>query len=290
MHLNYDNYKRGASYTPSRNDEYTVHDLTKTSLSGSHTSGKITHKVANSSAGFAHKVRTILQIRARDKYSYAQKRGKLNSSSLHRIVVPNAPGYADRVFKRREVNNVLDAAVTLVVDQSGSMAGEKYYNAGAAAAMLSDTIANTLHIPVEIVSFTSMRDNVLYVHRTFKDKLVPRDKLIARLGYSAEQGMDGNADGDAIMWAFDRLVKRPEKRKLVVVFSDGSPSGCGGRGDIVEYTRQVVKGIENESPVDIVGIGIMDRNVELFYKENYVIDDSSQLETALLSLIENKLK
>jgi cobalamin biosynthesis protein CobT len=101
--------------------------------------------------------------------------------------------------------------------------------------------------------------------------------------------MASNPDGDAIMWVFDRLMKRPEKRKLIIVCSDGAPSG-GGRGDEYSYTRKVVKAIEQESPVDIVGIGIMDTNVARIYKENYTIDKASELERALLSVIENKLK
>ncbi len=72
------------------------------------------------------------------------------------------------------------------------------------------------------------------------------------------------------------------------MFSDGQPTD--GNGDPVYYLTKVVKGIEQESPIDIVGIGIMDKNVRRFYKEHYIINQIGELEHALLATIERKLK
>jgi cobalamin biosynthesis protein CobT len=113
--------------------------------------------------------------------------------------------------------------------------------------------------------------------------------LTRRFNKAAEYGMSSNGDGEAILWAFDRIIQRKEKRKLIVVFSDGSPA-YGQRGDDMYYAKKVVHDIEKDSPVDIVGIGIMDRNVELIYKEHQVIKKAHELEGVLLALIENKLK
>lgn len=291
--LDYSKYKHTNHYTPATERDYRVHDHTTLPLRPcSHRERDINDALRHTSDQFAARVRTLLQIRSRSRYQYGTKTGKLHGSALHRIMV-DAPGYSDHLFKRKIDTNILNSAVSLVIDQSGSMSGDKYSHAAAAAAMLSDTIGNVLHIPVEVVSFTdygqASRGNLchMHIHRKFDDKRVAKDVLVKRFATSAQE-MSGNADGDAIMWAFDRLIKRKEPRKLMVVFSDGQPAG-GGRGDINWYTKHVIENIEQKSPVQIYGIGICDRSVKHFYKEHQVINRASELETTLLSLIERKL-
>lgn len=293
-HIDYSNYQGNGAYQPATKNDYSVNDYSKTPPKNEgYATASIKSTLACQSTGFANRIRTILQIRDRDRFSYGTKSGKLHNPNLHRVMMKDATGYNQRVFKKKHVNNVLDAAVTLLVDQSGSMSGGKYDHAAAAAAMLNETIGNTLHIPVEVISFTNSMCgggrwmNDMYIHRSFTDKRVPNDNLIQRMGASSFD-MNSNSDGDAIMFAFDRLIRRPEKRKLLVVFSDGSPAG--GNGDINAYTKRVVKAIETDSPVDIVGIGIMDANVKRIYKECQVIHEVSELEKALLNVVENKLK
>lgn len=284
-----------AQYTPPRIDQYKVTDFTggKERLQSHEAyNTMIGDALRQASAGFAHQIRTVLQVRARDRYHYGQKRGKLNTHQLHRITTC-VPGYSERVFKRKEDNNVLDAAVTLLIDHSGSMSGEKFSHAAAAAIMLNDTIANTLHIPTEILGFTNggrAYGTEMSIYRTFKDRLVSKDDLKKRFCHSGHN-MSSNLDGEAIIWSFDRIMKRPEKRKLIIVFSDGQPAGSGiNPGDICWYTRKVISEIETLSPVDIVGVGIMHDGVEEFYKEHTVIRNVNELERGLLNLIENKLK
>lgn len=285
-----DDYKGTENYTPATPDRYRLYNYTK---EPAYTKGYYTSVIdalQHTSPAFAHKVRSILQVRARDRYHYGLKQGKLNVGSMHRIVVKDAPGYNQRVFKKREVNDVLDAAVTLLVDQSGSMGGSKFIHAAAAATMLNNIVANILHIPVEIVSFSTegYRTSAMFLHRTFNDKLVPNENLAGRFAKAANSGMSGNADGDAVMWVFDRLMQRPEKRKLLIVFSDGQPTG--GDGDPDWYLKHVVSQIEQHSPVSIVGIGLQNRAVQRYYKEHQVITNVSHLEEALLNVIEGKLK
>lgn len=290
-HVDYSTYKVGGHYTPATIDQYHVVDYTKEEarICNSHHKERIECDVNNASHGFANRVRTLLQIRAKDTFRYGLKRGKLNTSSLYRVTMTEARGFNERVFKQKQESNVLDCAASILIDQSGSMSGSKYHHAACAGVMLSDVIGNTLHIPTEIMGFTTHRNCAMYIHRTFNDRLVSKHTLTQRFA-TAGDDMSGNPDGDAIMFAFDRLMARKEKRKLLIVCSDGSPSGGGTGGDIVAYTKKVVQSIEKESPVDIVGIGIMDDNVAMFYKEHYVIKNSNELETALLKVIDGKLK
>ncbi len=291
----YRTYTPGRGYEPAQAEHYRVNNYADGSTPCSSVGGDWIHKtVTKVGEGFAQRVRRILQIRDRVRWQPGQKKGRLNQSSLHRLAVKDAPGYAERVFRKRTDTDVLDAAVTLLIDQSGSMGrgeGSKSAYAFAAAVMLNDVIGNTLHIPVEVVSFTAnYRDVPMYVHRQHSDKLVPTDVLEARMS-AATRNMSGNADGDSIMWAFDRLLKQRAKRKLLVVFSDGQPAGpYRDAGDCCAYTREVIQRIERESPVDIIGFGIMHDGVEEYYTQHKVITDTRELEHALLNLIENKLK
>lgn len=291
------------TYTPCKKEDYKVHKRGAVSSRWARDGSEILSGMINilrkTNPNFAHKVRTILQVRAKDRMQYGMKRGHLNQGALHRLSVDN-PHYAERVFKKKIVNDVLDSCVFLLVDQSGSMGGHgnsKFAHAAVAAAMMSEVIGNVLHIPTYVASFTDFDSCPsgngelmnIYVHREWSDKLLPNDRLLQSFATASTAGMGNNADGDAIMWAYDQIIRQRQKRKLIIVFSDGSPAG-GGRGDEAWYTKHVVEGIEKQSPVDIVGIGIQDRNVKYIYKEHHVIDNLNKLEEALLDTIEGKLK
>jgi cobalamin biosynthesis protein CobT len=96
-----------------------------------------------------------------------------------------------------------------------------------------------------------------------------------------------NDDGAAIMWAHSRLIRNKAKRKIMIVLSDGSPA-CQ-QADAMPFTQKVVKEIEQKSPVELYGIGIMDDNVRRIYRDWKVIRDASELETALLSVVKDKI-
>lgn len=105
-----------------------------------------------SQENFAQQVRRLIQIRAKAQRVYGVKKGKLDQSRLSRICF-NAPGFNERVFKNKIENKILDAAITVLVDMSGSMSGTKAYYA-LASTLLVNEVCSTLNIPVEIVGFT----------------------------------------------------------------------------------------------------------------------------------------
>lgn len=241
-----------------------------------------------SSAGFANKVRRLLQIRSKGKNEYGTKRGSLHPSNLYRAVLKNAPGYNERVFKRHITAETLDTSVTVLVDISGSMSGHKVAHAILGAAQLSDAIGNALHIPVDILGFTELGiNNAMFVYRTFNDKFLSREKLIDRMLHSTNY-MQNNCDGDSVLYGYHRLKQQRSKRKLMIVLSDGSPAS-GKRGDVYAFTKATVQQIENSKSVDIVGVGIMDDNVKRIYKQHHVISSAEEIEKALLSIIERKV-
>lgn len=306
LHITYDTerLRSAGSYNPAMKEDYRVWPRGST-LRRQHCSRhdaewhltKMRVVMRRTNPNFAHKVRTILQVRAKDRVEYGKKQGKLHQGSLHRLTIKDAPHYAERVFKKRIINDVLDSCVFLLVDQSGSMGGDKFTHAAVAAAMMNEVIGNVLHIPVFVASFTDFNRSPtgngelsnIFIHREWKDQLLNNDKLLKSFANAANIGMSSNTDGDAIMWAYNKIAGQKQKRKLIIVFSDGSPAG-GGRGDVDWYTKHVIESIEKETPVNIVGIGLMDGSVKEFYKEHYVINKIDTLEEALLHTIEGKLK
>ena len=240
------------------------------------------------SDAFANKVRMLLQIRSRATYQYGTKSGNLHPSNLYRVVLKDAPGYNERVFKKRIVKDTLNTAVTVLVDISGSMSGSKFANAAQAAVQLSHTVGNTLHIPVEIVGFTEHEcRNAMFIYRKHDTKLLSSEELAKRM-YSSAKHMNQNCDGDSVMWGYNRLVHRKEKRKVLIVLSDGQPASSKG-GNIAGYTHDVAKEIEKGRHVELVGIGIMDSTVKKFYKDHAIITSANEIEHALLSVIDRKL-
>ena len=238
--------------------------------------------------GFADKVRRMLQIRTRDRFEYGVKRGKLDQSRLARITLKDAHGFNERVFKRKIVNDALDTAVTVLLDCSGSMGGTKWTHAVQAGVLLNHTIANALNIPLELLAFTdNEQGTVLYEIKPFHRLRTSDDEVLSRLA-KAGGFMSANADGEAILLAYDRLVRRREKRKLLIVVSDGEPAATRG-GDIGTFTKEVVKEIEQGKRVEIYGLGILSNSVRRYYTQNSVVSNAQDLEPALLQLIDKKL-
>ena len=239
-------------------------------------------------AGFTNRVRTQLQIATRSRWRFGQKTGHLHKGSLYKMTIPDAGSYGERVFKKKEVHDELDIAVCVVVDMSGSMrCGGKVTHALASAGILSDAIGNALHIPLEIFGFTESVVPIIYPMRSFSERNVGSDEVIRRVGGYVYDMMD-NTDGEAILYAYDKIRQRKEKRKLIITLSDGYPAGGGERGDIAGFTRTVVKEIE-KAPVEIAAIGIMDDSVKHFYKDHVVLQDAGKLEEALLSVVKSKI-
>lgn len=300
MSIDYSGHRGSKEYMPATKDEYMIGDFCRpnnttdrnyVTENGCQHSALAAYEGASkgvSNTGFASRVRTRLQIRSKDRFESGVKRGKLQGSLLHRVTVPNAHELNQRVFKRRIVNDTLDTAVIFLGDGSGSMGGKKYGHMMSTAVQFNEAVGNVINIPIEIHSFTDNGNPLMFVHRDFATRRLSADELVRRMAI-AGQFLAGNPDGDAIMWSYDRLRQRKEKRKLLIVASDGQPA-CSKSGDIDWYTKEVVRKIEDSKSIQIVGIGIMDKNVQRIYKENYVINDAAELDQALLALIDKKVR
>lgn len=287
LEINYDGWVEGryARFSPDYNP--TVYDF----VNGSGTSNHSTEYVEevqgmHVSRGMANQIRKLLQVKSQSVKIYGQKQGRIANKSIHRVTMKGTGEYQRKVFRKTIENNILDTAVTILADFSGSMGGEKQEHSMASCLLLNDTLAK-IGIPVEILGFTeSWSDkSQMYVFKTHK-KPVSRDKLLESMGRASAHNMGGNADGEAVLWAYDRLRRQENKRKILIVLSDGEPA-CGRSGDIYGFTKEVVKKIETDKQAEIYGIGIMSRTVRNIYSHHQVINSADELETALLSVIKN---
>ena len=245
-----------------------------------------------SQENFAQQVRRLIQIKAKVQRQYGVKKGKLDQSRLSRICF-KAPGFSERIFKNKIENKVLDAAITVLVDMSGSMSGEKVQYA-LASTLLVNEVCSTLNIPVEILGFTDCRDKhgdhqpAMIIYKSFQDFKVSDDHLKEYFGRSSRY-MSGNPDGENILWAHDRLIKRKERKRVMIVMSDGSPAASKSSSGLGQFTDKVIKEIERSKVVDIYGLGLCSNSVESYYTANSVVDNPADIPSKLIELIERKI-
>lgn len=292
------------SYTPDPMSELLIEDFPARKFSNldpnsidHHTVGFINKHIKNA-GGMANKLRTKLQILSRSRTKYGTKSGKLHANALHRICIPDGGEYSERIFKRKENALDLDVAVTVLMDMSGSMFGCKYEHAALATTLLNESLGTVLRVPLELLGFTesyvSDKRSGGYVYKTHMVVLknfnnpMPRQQLVNALG-ACEKILCENTDGEAILFAHDRLLRQRAKRKVLFVLSDGAPCGGRAKGSISTFTSHVIEHIQQRSPVEIYGIGLLDDSVTLYYKENAIINNVNEIESKLVSVITKKV-
>lgn len=239
--------------------------------------------------GFGNKLRRFLQVKSQARYVGGAKSGRIHKKNAYRIGVPQVGSgeWNRRVFRDKQTTDILDIAVTVLTDFSGSMSGRKLNNAIDSTMLLNSSIARSLHIPTQILAFTEEScSTFIGIVKGFDDRLSDeeiKDNMIKSAAF-----MSGNADGDAILWAYENTKYRKEKRKMMIVLSDGSPAGCRS-GGLNTYTRQVIKAIEEEGIVEIIGLGIMHQGVKSLYSETAIISRPDELEETLLNIVKNHI-
>jgi hypothetical protein len=301
QHINYDVESSGR-YTPYSDAETAVIDYQNNKvISGVSTDMELTELLTYTGSGYkdiydacsgnglSKKVSRLLQIHSRDKYKYGKKKGTLHSKNLYRAGMKDAHGFNKRVFKQREHNDCLNVSVTVLGDCSGSMGGTKFSNMGKSMVLLGRVLGD-LNIRHELVGFTDTRELIQFLYKPFSVTKVSSQELARRVQASCQM-MCGNSDGDSVLWCVSRLRQETTKRKILIVLSDGCPAGGKYYGgcNAPEYLSKVTTAIEKSRDLEIYGIGIEDDNVKRFYKDSKVINNSNDLEDALLSVIKTKI-
>lgn len=221
------------------------------------------------------------------------RRGKLSASSLSRLFFGD-----DRIFRKKEMGISKDVAVTLLVDCSGSMRGQKSELAATSAYALASVLQN-MNITSELIGFTTKgfhsrfgeeysRACPLYmpIFKAFTDRWDIRAKR--RLGKLwNEEWMCNNVDGECVQIAANRLMSRPESKKIMIVLSDGWPCADGDDFALRQHLKDTVQ--ELEKKINIVGIGIISDAVETYYKKNVVLEDIKDLPGTVIKRVQELL-
>ena len=163
-----------------------------------------------------------------------------------------------------------------------------------ASTLLVNEVCSTLNIPVEILGFTDGYTPgmdiapVMFVYKNFSDLRIDNERIKKCFSMSS-LFMYGNPDGENILWAHDRLIKRKEKKKLMIVMSDGSPAASKSSVGLENFTLKAIQEIEASRNVDIYGLGLCSNAVEYFYKSRSVVNNPEDIPSKLLELIERKI-
>ena len=263
----------------------------------------------------ANKLQRQLLAKQNRSWEFDLEEGLLDSSKLTRIVMDP---YHSLSFKKEKDLDFKDTVVTLLIDNSGSMRGKPITIAALCADILSRTLERC-SVKVEILGFTTKnwkggksreywnnnnkprnpgRLNDL-MHIIYKNADTPWRQSKKNLGLMLKEGLlKENIDGEAISWAFNRLKKREEERKILMVISDGAPVDDStlsvNSGDFLEkHLKKIVKFIENKSDVEILAIGI-GHDVSRYYNKAIKITDVQELGDVMISqlsgLFEDKKK
>lgn len=252
------------------------------------------------------KLEMMIQATQRISWDTLKDRGRLDSKRL-----VSAYNGAPNVFKVKRDASDLDTAVALSVDMSGSMHGANSKNAMRAAIVLSELLAK-IGVPFEVTGFNtyphknmpeSVQDGINsqnsstrrkygrvwplahYEMKRMGDRFFDARKFMHTIVNCERRG--ANADGESIMAVAKRLEKRPEKRKILFVISDGQPSDHANDSRLFGHLQRTVKGIERR--MEVVGIGVEDSSVAQFYKTYVVLEDGDMLPTTMLNLLAEKL-
>jgi len=263
----------------------------------------------------ANKLQRQLLAKQNRAWEFDLEEGLLDSSKLPRIIMDP---YNSLSFKKEKDLDFKDTVVTLLIDNSGSMRGRPITIAAICADILSRTLERC-SVKVEILGFTTKnwkggQSRELWTknskpktpgrlndlrHIIYKGADTHWRQSKNNLGLMLKEGLlKENIDGEAISWAYNRIKKRKEERKILMVISDGAPVDDStlsvNSGDFLEkHLKKIVKFIENRSDIEVLAIGI-GHDVSRYYEKAIKITDVNELGDVMISqlssLFETKKK
>ncbi|MDC3016861.1 cobalamin biosynthesis protein CobT [Candidatus Pelagibacter sp.] len=252
----------------------------------------------------ANKLQRQLLAKQNRAWEFDLEEGLLDSSKLPRIIMDP---YNSLSFKKEKELDFKDTIVTLLIDNSGSMRGRPITIAALCADILSRTLERC-SVKVEILGFTTKnwkggqsrefwnkknkpkapgRLNDLR-HIIYKSADTHWRQAKKNIGLMLKEGLlKENIDGEAIYWAFSRLKKRKEERKILMVISDGAPVDDStlsvNSGDFLEkHLKKTVKFIEQKTEIEVLAIGI-GHDVSRYYNRAIKITDVNELGDVMIS-------
>lgn len=250
----------------------------------------------------ANRLQNSLKTLQKRAWTFDLDDGVLNTTRLPRLIIDPANPLA---FKQEHEDKTRDTVVSFLIDNSGSMRGKPI----ALAAMFTDILAQALercHVSTEILGFTTrqwrggqtaqgwridgkpetpgrLSDLCHVIYKTADESWRKARKSLGVMLWP--DLLKENIDGEALLWAHQRLAGRQEQRRILVVISDGVPADdatltANSSGFLEAHLRQVVGWIETKSSVELLAIGI-GHDVNAIYRRSVTIADSEQLGDAM---------
>jgi cobaltochelatase CobT len=251
----------------------------------------------------ANRLQRRLMAQQARSWDFDQEEGLLDAARLARVVVNPMHSLSYKIERDTEFR---DTVVGLLIDNSGSMRGRPI----AIAAICADILTRTLErvgVASEVLGFTTRawkggQSRELWLsdgrpstpgrlndlrHIVYKRSDEPYRHAKRNLGLMMREGLlKENIDGEALLWAHNRLIARPEERRILMVISDGAPvddstASANGGAYLERHLRQVIEWIERRSTIELVAIGI-GHDVTRYYSRAVTIMDAEQLGGAMI--------
>ena len=259
----------------------------------------------------AHRLQRFLMAQQNRSWEFNKEEGILDSARLHKIITDPLTPLSYKVEKDTEFR---DTSVSILVDSSGSMRGRSM----TVAAICADIISTTLercNVKTEVLGFTTKQwkggdSRKMWMedgkpenpgrlndirHIIFKSADTPWRRGQKNFGLMLREGLlKENVDGEALIWAHDRLSRRMEQRKILMVISDGAPVddstlSTNQTNFLDLHLRQVIHSIETQSEVSLIAIGI-GHDVTRYYKNAVTIHRAEELGGAMLEQLTDLFK
>ena len=253
-------------------------------------------------ARLANKLQRKLLAKQNRSWNFDLEEGLLDASKLPRVIMDP---FNSLSYKKEKDIDFKDTVVTLLIDNSGSMRGRPITIAAICADILSRTLERC-SVKVEILGFTTLnwkggKSRELWMkhkkenpgrlndlcHIIYKSADTPWRRSKNNLGLMLKEGiLKENIDGEAILWAYNRLKKRKEERKIIMVISDGAPVddstlSVNQASYLEQHLKRVVNWIEKNSDIEINAIGI-GHDVTNYYEKAIKIADVQELGDAMV--------
>ena len=259
----------------------------------------------------AHRLQRLLMAQQNRSWEFNKEEGMLDSTRLHKIITDPLTALTYKVEKDTEFR---DTSVSILVDSSGSMRGRSM----TVAAICADIISTTLercNVKTEVLGFTTKQwkggeSRKLWMedgkpenpgrlndirHIIFKSADTPWRRGQKNFGLMLREGLlKENVDGEALIWAHDRLARRTEQRKILMVISDGAPVddstlSTNPTNFLDLHLRQVIHSVETKSDINLIAIGI-GHDVTRYYKNAVTIHRAEELGGAMLEQLTDLFK
>ncbi|GAA4657883.1 cobaltochelatase subunit CobT [Bartonella pachyuromydis] len=255
----------------------------------------------------ANRLQRRLMAQQNRNWTFDLEEGYLDTARLSRLIIdPMQP----LSFKMESNTQFRDTVVSLLIDNSGSMRGRPITVAASCADILAQTLERC-DVKVEILGFTTKtwkggqsREQWLsqnkpnhpgrlndLCHIIYKSADTPWRRARRNLGLMMQEGLlKENIDGEALIWAHQRLLSRYEQRRILMVISDGAPVddstlSVNSSNYLEKHLRAVIQEIQTHSPIELIAIGI-GHDVTRYYQHAVTIMNADELANAITKQLE----